>query len=120
MQTEYGGKHPVEGGRAATTLHVTKNRGSGFLARPLSDLPLQQIFNAGEPGIAQGIDLGQAARQCPFGRQGAFGNHHDRRIVGSKSVFDVLTDLFDMEWPLGDQGGIGAPATPECQAIQPA
>src|ERR1700722_4462414 len=97
VQTESGGKYPVEGGRAATTLHVTKHRGSGFLARPLSDLPLQQISNAREPSMAEGINPGQAGRHCPFGRQGAFGNYHDRRIVGSESMVYVRADLVDME-----------------------
>ena len=45
----------------------------------------------------------------------ALGNHDDRRVPRLEAVLDVLADLLDLEWLLGDEDDVGAAGHPGVQ-----
>ena len=102
------GQHPVEGGRAATALHVAEHRHTGLVTGSSLELGGHGQADAAQPLVSEPIHLGFGKIHGAGCGPGPFGDHDDRGVPAPLMAFlyDVGHHL-DVERVLGHQGDGG-------------
>ena len=82
VQAETRGQPAVERGRRAAALDVAEHGGPRLVTGARLELTLQQLADAAEPLVAEGVLLTAVARSaCPPSGSAPSDDHHDRGVA---------------------------------------
>ena len=109
VQAESGSQHPIERGGTATPLHMTEDGGACLLSGSLGDLGLQQVPDAREPDVSEGVHFAPAQWHGALQGKRTFGNHHDRCVVAGEPMLDEGAHRPHVEGTLRYEDHVGAP-----------
>jgi hypothetical protein len=88
---------------------VAQVDGAGLKAGLLLDQAGQLFADAGEAGVAEGVDLGRAYDLADFGQVAALGNDDDAIVLAVVVVvLEQGADVVDVDFFLGYQDDVGA------------
>jgi hypothetical protein len=83
---------------------VAEHDGARLGAGALLDLPGEAVADAAEPDVPEVVELGGDQRHvAAVPRDGALGDHDDRRVLRLEALLDVLADRVDVERLLRDE-----------------